>query len=223
MNLDRDLVARILPFAVFIGFIALDGLLQDAASAMGMDARWWYGVRVVVVAGVLVWFWRRYEELHSIAGVRAADWLLSIAVGVGVFVLWINLNFSPLAFSGSGGFDPHSDGRMDWLLAVMRLAGAALLVPVMEELFWRSFVMRWIHKPDFLKVVPAEVGVKALAISSVLFALEHHLWFAGLLAGLAYGWLYRRSGNLWVPTLSHAVTNAALGIWVLYTGNWQFW
>jgi CAAX prenyl protease-like protein len=112
---------------------------------------------------------------------------------------------------------------MDWPLAVMRLAGAALLVPVMEELFWRSFVMRWIHKPDFLKVVPAEVGIKALAISSVLFALEHHLWFAGLLAGLAYGWLYRRSGNLWVPTLSHAVTNAALGIWVLYTGNWQFW
>ena len=40
-------------------------------------------------------------------------------------------------------------------------------VPVMEELFWRSFVMRWIHKPDFLKVVPAEVGIKALAISSV--------------------------------------------------------
>jgi CAAX prenyl protease-like protein len=223
MNLDRDLVARILPFAVFIGFIALDGLLQNAASAIGMDPRWWYAVRAVVVAGVLVWFWRSYEELHSVAGVPVAHWLLSIAVGIGVFVLWINLDFSPLAFSGSGGFDPHNDGRMDWPLAVMRLAGAALLVPVMEELFWRSFVMRWIHKPDFLKVVPAEVGIKALAISSVLFALEHHLWFAGLLAGLAYGWLYRRSGNLWVPTLSHAVTNAALGIWVLYTGNWQFW
>src|SRR5688572_24342031 len=160
MNLDRDLVARILPFAVFIGFVALDGLLQDAASAIGMDARWWYGVRVVVVAGVLVWFWRTYEELHSIAGVRAADWLLSIAVGVGVFVLWINLDFAPLAFSSSGGFDPRSDGKMDWPLVAVRLAGAALLVPVMEELFWRSFVMRWIHKPDFLKVVPAEVGIK---------------------------------------------------------------
>ena len=223
MHLDRDLVARILPFAVFIGFIALDGLLQDAASAIGMDARWWYGVRVVVVAGVLVWFWRSYEELHAVAGVPVAHWLLSIAVGIGVFVVWINLDFSPLAFPGSGGFDPRSEGQIDWPLVAVRLSGAALLVPVMEELFWRSFVMRWIHKPDFLKVVPAEVGIKALAISSVLFALEHHLRFAGLLAGLAYGWLYRRSGNLWVPTLSHAVTNAVLGIWVLYTGNWQFW
>ena len=106
MHLDRDLVARILPFAVFIGFIALDGLLQDAASAIGMDARWWYGVGVVVVAGVLVWFWRSYEELHAVAGVPGAHWLLSIAVGIGVFVLWINLDFSPLAFPGSGGFNP---------------------------------------------------------------------------------------------------------------------
>ena len=112
---------------------------------------------------------------------------------------------------------------MNWPLACVRLAGAALVVPVMEELFWRSFVMRWIHQPDFLKVAPAESGLKALAISSVLFALEHHLWFAGLLAGLAYGWLYMRSGNLWVPTLSHAVTNGVLGIWVLHTGSWQFW
>ena len=98
------------------------------------DARWWYGVRVVV-AGLLVWFWRRYEELHAVAGVPVAHWLLSIAVGIGVFVVWINLDFSPLAFPGSGGFDPRSEGQIDWPLVAVRLSGAALLVPVMEELF----------------------------------------------------------------------------------------
>jgi len=106
---------------------------------------------------------------------------------------------------------------------VPRLAGAALAVPVMEELFWRSFAMRWFQDHDFLKVAPARVGLKALGISAVLFALEHHLWFAGLLAGLAYGWLYIRTGNLWVPILSHAVTNGVLGAWILYTQSWEFW
>jgi CAAX protease family protein len=103
------------------------------------------------------------------------------------------------------------------------LAGAVLVVPVMEELFWRSFAMRWIQDHDFLAVPPSRVGLKALGIGAVLFGLEHHLWFAGILAGLAYGWLYLRTGNLWVPILSHAVTNGLLGAWVLYTRSWEFW
>jgi uncharacterized protein len=223
MTLDRNVVGRAAPFAVFIAFIALDGILKDAAAAIGMDARSWYAVRVTIVAALLAWFWRSYQELHTIAGVRITAWLLSGAVGIAVFVMWIYLDFPPLAFPGEGGFDPRTDGRIDWQLAAVRLAGAALVVPVMEELFWRSFVMRWIHHPDFLKVAPAQVGIKALAISSVLFALEHHLWFAGLLAGLAYGWLYIRTGNLWTAVVAHAITNALLGVYVLYTGHWHFW
>jgi CAAX prenyl protease-like protein len=57
----------------------------------------------------------------------------------------------------------------------------------------------------------------------VPFALEHHLWFAGLLAGVAYGWLYIRAGNLWVPVVAHTITNGLLGVWVLHTGHWEFW
>ena len=99
------------------------------------------------------------------------------------------------------------------------LAGATLVVPVMEEIFWRSFLLRWLQHPRFQSVDPTGVGLKALVISSVLFGTEHNLWFAGILAGLAYGWLYKRSGNLWVPVLAHAVTNASLGAYVLITGS----
>ena len=220
---DRSLLARILPFALFIGFIALGGVLADAAPAIGMDPRWWYAVRAMAVAGLLAWFWRDYGELHGVARVRLADWGLAVAVGLAVFVLWINLDVPLLAMSGGDGFDPRTDGRIDWGMAAFRVAGAALVVPLMEELFWRSFVMRWIQGHDFLKVAPRQVGTKALLVSSVLFALEHHLWFAGLLAGLAYGWLYIRTGNLWVAVVAHAVTNGVLAAWVLYTGQWSFW
>ena len=59
---------------------------------------------------------------------------------------------------------------------------------------------------------PAAVGLRALFVSSLVFGLEHSLWFAGLLAGLAYGWLYRRSGNLWWLILAHGLTNFILGL-----------
>jgi hypothetical protein len=219
----NPILSRALPFGVFVAFIAASGPLESVAASFGMDPRWWYGIRILVVAVLLGWFWRSYVELWPVVGVRGLDWLLSVAVGVIVFVLWINLDFEPLVFGAPPGFDPRTQGSMDWTLVLVRIAGAALLVPVMEELFWRSFAMRWIQNHDFIAVEPKQVGLKALGISAVIFGLEHHLWFAGLLAGLAYGWVYIRTGSLWVPILSHATTNALLGAWVVYTGRWEFW
>jgi CAAX prenyl protease-like protein len=93
----------------------------------------------------------------------------------------------------------------------------------MEELFWRSFLLRWLERQDFLAVAPRSVGARALLITSAVFALEHTQWLAGAIAGLVYGALYMRSGNLWVPIAAHAMTNGALGVWVLRTLNWHFW
>lgn len=93
----------------------------------------------------------------------------------------------------------------------------------MEELFWRSFVMRWVDNKNFLSIRPENTSLYAYIASSVLFALEHNLWLAGLFAGLVYGALYIKYKNLWVPIFAHAVTNGLLGIWVVQTGNWQYW
>ena len=116
------------------------------------------------------------------------------------------------------GFVPGSP-----MEAALRLFALAAIVPVMEELFWRSFLMRWIEARDFLAFDPRKTGVRAFALSCALFASEHSLWFAGLLAGVAYAWVYRRSANLWTAILSHAITNAALGTWILATGSWSLW
>jgi CAAX prenyl protease-like protein len=213
---------RVAPFAVFIALLALDGLLAKLAPTLGVDPRWCYGVRGIAVAGLLVWFWRDYSELRSFA-LRPMDWLLAIAVGGVVFLLWINLDTAPLTLSKSTGFDPRRNGAIAWDLALTRAGGAAVVVPVMEELFWRSFLMRWVHSPQFLQVEPRTVGWKGLVVSSAIFAVEHQLWFAGLLAGFAYGWLYMRTANLWAPILAHSVTNGLLAGWVLYTGRWEFW
>ena len=114
-------------------------------------------------------------------------------------------------------------GALIWPLVVLRLTGAALLVPVMEELFWRSFLMRWIDRPQFQTVEPARVGLKAIVLSTFIFMLAHTLWLAAIAAGLAYALLYIRTGKLWTAVIAHAVTNGVLGLWVIKTGNWQFW
>jgi len=65
--------------------------------------------------------------------------------------------------------------------------------------------------------------VRALVLSSAVFAIEHTFWLAGLLAGLIYGLLYIRAQKLWVAIVAHAVTNGVLGVWVLYTHQWNYW
>jgi hypothetical protein len=218
----RPLLARILPFAVYIAFLVLEQAAESWAGGL-LDPRWIYPVKVSVVAFVLWHFRKDYVELNDLP--RPSPLLVALGVGVLVWALWINLDQGWLNLSQDAkGFDPRTaSGELDWGLVLFRILGAALVVPLMEELFWRSFLMRWIEQSDFLSVTAARVSLRALLISSVVFGFEHGLWFAGILAGLAYGGLYRRYGNLWVPIAAHAVTNLTLGLWVLHSGMWTFW
>ena len=214
--------ARSLPFALYIIFLALEGSVPNWAP--DFDVRWLYPVKAVLVAAALMVLWRHYSELKPWR-LSLSHGALSIIVGVVILVLWVNLDSGWMLIGEPGeGFKPiDADGRLDPVLIAFRILGAALVVPIMEELFWRSFIQRWIHRPDFMALDPAQIGMRALLIASALFAVEHQQWFAGLIAGLAYGGLYIYTRNLWAPILAHAVTNGALGIYVVMTGRWQFW
>src|SRR5438874_2109065 len=83
--------------------------------------------------------------------------------------------------------------------------------------------LRWLDARDFAAADPRRASPRAFALTAVLFASEHSLWFAGLVAGLLYNWLYKSTGNLWVAIASHAIPNGALGIWILATANWRLW
>jgi CAAX prenyl protease-like protein len=174
------------------------------------------------VVATLALYWRHYTELHAWR-VSAAWTAASVLVGLLVFILWISLSSPWMQIGTPTGFDPRTGGATDWLLVAVRIAGAALVVPVMEELFWRSFLLRWLDNPAFQAVEPARVGLRSVAIAAVLFGFEHNLWLAGIVAGLAYSLLYMRLRSLWAPILAHAVTNGVLGIWVVMTANWSFW
>ncbi|MHB1084284.1 MAG: CAAX prenyl protease-related protein [Thiobacillus sp.] len=214
--------ARSLPFGLYLFMLVLEGLLPDWAP--GFDVRWLYPVKAGLVALSLAVLWRYFSELKSY-GLPFRHLLLSLAAGLAVLVLWVNLDAGWMLLGEVGkGYNPtNAAGQIDWMLVAFRIAGAALVVPVMEELFWRSFLQRWVQQHDFMTLDPAQIGLKALLIASALFAVEHLQWLAGLIAGLAYGWLYIRTRNLWAPIIAHAVTNGGLGVYVVTTGHWSFW
>ena len=222
---SRPALVRVVPFVVFMALLALRGLAPLDGS-WGFDPRWVYAATVVVVSGLMAWWWREYGELARQTLPTLRETAVAVAVGALVFVLWIQLDapWMTLDVGAVGPFVPlDAQGRIDWPLLVVRWLGATLMVPVMEELFWRSFLMRWLQQPAFEGLDPRRVGLRAIVLSTFVFVLAHPLWLAAAVAGLAYAWLYVRCGRLWVPVIAHAVTNGMLGVWVVATGNWQFW
>lgn len=221
-SLSRSAYVRIIPFVLFMALLAARGNLPDD---IGFDLRWIYGASTLLVGAVLVWCWREYGELARQNWLSAGELGLSILVGLAVFGLWILLD-APWMILGepSARFIPvDANGALIWPLVIVRWIGATLLVPVMEELFWRSFLMRWVENPQFEAVDPRRVGVKAIVLSTFVFTLAHTMWLAAIIAGLAYALIYRYTGKLWSAVIAHAVTNGALGLWVVQTGHWKFW
>lgn len=214
-------LARIVPFAIYLVVLALEGQVPHLFT--DFDARWLYPLKILLVVGALATFRLSYTELRGFK-FSLGDAALSLGAGLVVFVIWVGLDI-PWAVIGEAGagYDPRDAGQIDWLLVGFRLAGAALVVPLMEELFWRSFLMRWLVQSDFLSVSPIRVTLNAVLISSVVFGFEHHQWLAGIFAGLVYAWLYRRTGHLNYAIFAHAVTNGVLGGWVLMSGQWSYW
>ena len=215
-------LARCVPFVVFMALLALRGYLPDS---FGIDARWIYGAQTLIVAGLLATYRRSYGELvrQTLPDAREAG--RAIVVGIAVFAVWVRLDAPWMQLGeATATFVPlDAAGQPIWPLIALRLAGAALVVPVMEELFWRSFLMRWVQHPGFERVDPQTVGYKAVLLSTFVFTLAHTLWLAAVIAGLAYALLYRRTGKLWTAVIAHAVTNGLLGLWVIWSGRWEFW
>jgi CAAX prenyl protease-like protein len=215
---------RILPFALLIGVLALEQGVRAWPATASLDWRWLTVARGLLVGAAVLVLWPRYAELRG-PRLSLSQWLLAIAVGLAVFGVWIALDRGWAVIGAPGpGFVPlDARGRVDPWLYALRFAGFALAVPIAEELFWRSFFLRWIDKRRFLELEPKAASRTAFGICCVLFSLEHAQWLAGLVAGILYTGVYTRTSNLRAPIVSHAITNAALALFVLATRQWPLW
>ena len=227
------MVARILPFAVYLLFLAIAQIIPSmtATSAnqhswAGHIDLWLYPLKTAAVLGLLIYFLPQYRELKDNIINGPSEAILTIAVGLLVYAAWVRMDWS-WAIQGDGteeGYDPFRAGTGTGIvLAGIRLFGASLVVPIMEELFWRSFLIRYLISSKFESVALGTFTVFSCAITVMLFGFEHDLWLAGMMAGVAYTAILYYTKRLWPCILAHAVTNFALGIHVLVTGEWYWW
>ena len=219
MDKDTRLKYSVRYFAPHVlPFVAM-GVCIYLGRWMGLPANWLYPIQTAVVAGCLLWFWRDWR-----AEVRVcADWP-AVAAGAAVFAVWV-LSEGLYPRMASTGQNPFANGLGSWVWAfiAVRVFGAVLVVPLAEELFWRSFALRFLIRSDFKSAALGQFSWFSFIVVSLAFGLEHHRWLPGIIAGLVYaGILYRRK-NLFSPILSHAVTNLLLAGYVLTTAQWDFW
>jgi CAAX prenyl protease-like protein len=196
-------VAHIAPFAVFVGIMGLE-------HGFSIPLVIGYPLRVAATLIVLLLFSRRYIPLRPSRPVAA------VAMGLAVFAIWIgpDLLFGP-GYRHFWLFENPVTGTIGvaapppasyWFL-ILRAAGSTLLVPPVEELFWRSWLMRWLINRDFLSVPLGKYAPSAFWITAILFASEHgSYWEVGLAAGVLYNLLLpRANGNTGCkpPTATH--------------------
>lgn len=211
----------IAPFAVFL-------ILLAVSPHVPIDARWEAPLRVILLAALCWVCWPREISLWP------SRLLPSIGIGAAVFVLWIApdllvpgyRNLPP--FSNPVVGHTHSSLQPEalqsaWVLA-WRTIRAVVIVPIVEELFWRAWLMRWLIDSDFSRVPLGAYAPFSFWLTAILFASEHGpYWDVGLLAGIIYNLWMIRTRSVADCVLSHAVTNALLSGYVMATHTWQYW
>jgi hypothetical protein len=171
--------------------------------------------------------WKRYTPI------RWNYWWLGLLLGiVGIFQwvamqLWLQRHFAIFRPSGDA-FNPLAqfhDPATQYTFIAIRLIGAVLVVPVMEELFWRDFLWRQILAPnDFKLAAVGEWGWAPFLIVAAAFSTVHGNWMpTALVWGIMIGALLVYTKSLGACIIMHATTNLLLGLYVLHTHEWSFW
>lgn len=204
------------PFVVYLLFLMVEQ--AGVASVFVL-----YPVKTLAVAAVLVWGWRCVrDDLRERRGV-----VFGALVGVAALGIWTAPELLGLMKTDFtvGGFNPTMlDAPRSTLAIISRIAGAVLVVPIMEELFWRGWMIRWLVKPDFRGVPAGTFSWESFGVTVVLFGMEHGaLWHVGLITGALYNWILYRTRSLWACIIAHAVTNLLLAVYILATGKWGYW
>ncbi len=211
--------ARVVPYILLVALT----VAQD--SFAGPERYWLY------FGKILLGLWCVWEMRWLVPEMRWAFSWEAVAVGVFVFVIWVGLDpYYPkleVLFKEGEPWNPFKQfgagSGAAWFFVAVRTLGSTLIVPPIEEAFYRSFLYRYFVKLDFTSMPLGRLHWLSLVVTALIFGLSHYQWLAGVLCGLAYQGLVIRKHRLGDAMTAHAITNLLLGIWVVWRGAWIFW
>jgi hypothetical protein len=208
-------VEEFLAYLHIYQFINYDEMLRN----------WLYLPKAAAAGILLIIFRRHYLELDLHELLRPRSLLLSLAAGITISLLWINMDWTLSSQIVPKGFDPATfqEGPTRTFMIGLRCFGAIIIVPIMEELFWRSFLLRYLIDRDFMTVTIGRLTWFSVVATCLLFGLEHHYFFAGVMAGIIFSLVYSLTKSIVHCIFCHAVANLCLAIYVLNTAQWRYW
>ena len=220
----RQLLAHVLPMVLFLALLALCQFLTARGQTFLLrHAEFWiYPAQTILCAALLIWF-RRCYQFH-----RPKSVALTLLIGLAVFGIWTApqyfLHFAPRPV----GFDPtllESNSAIYWSTILFRFLRLVVVVPLVEEVFWRGFLLRFVIDEHFERVPFGKFNWLSFAVVTVAFTFSHSRpdWPAAFITGALYNVVAYRTQSLASCVLAHAVTNLFLGLWIMQSRQWGFW
>lgn len=245
MNLrQHQTAAYVGPFAAFMVMQLLVGVFKVDNPLLPWwkagPEHWIYPLQTTVCLALIAYWWRCYSFLPL--GWR--EWMLGVTVGLVGIALWIvpaeisrhwGIDNAWSRWFGitsrmKPGFDPTllAGHPLGYGLSIgMRFVRMVVAVAILEELFMRGFLWRYLAHPEgaFQKLPIGVASWRGVAGSLAVFTLGHQV--PDLLACLIYGvlisWLAWKTQSLGACVVCHGVSNLVLGIYVMQTQQWGFW
>jgi CAAX prenyl protease-like protein len=207
---------RVAPFVIFV-------LITAGQGKLGPESAYWLYLIKTVLGAAMIFVLR-----PLIAEMRWAFSWEAVVVGVGIFAVWVGLDpFYPKMFSAAATGNPHQqfgeNSGLAWFFIAVHIVGMTIVVPPIEEIFYRSFLYRYLAKPDFMSVPLNRFVPIPFIVTAAVFGISHNEWLAGIICGAAYQWLVLRKNRLGDAMTAHAITNFLLGAWIVWKGAWNFW
>ena len=220
----RKILAYALPMLLFTALLGLGSGLKTPGGTLWLAAPefWIYPLQTLLCGGLLIYFRREYE----FQPLRRP--LFAIGVALLVFLLWIApqqfFRFPTRLF----GFDPEifaAAPTQYWTTLGLRFLRLVVIVPLVEEIFWRGFFLRILIAEQFETLPFGTFSWFSFAVVTIAFGFSHSMadWPAAFLTGALYNVVAYRTKSLSSCVLAHGLTNLALGLWIVTTKQWGFW
>lgn len=209
----------VLPMGLFLALTFAEPYLPKAQYPLV------YAVKTLIVTAALIWASRAWRHEIKFKGS-----ILIPAIGAGIigFLGWVGINEAiPFGHYGSRvGYNPLDELERQWILPFLavRLFGMVIIVPIMEEVFWRSWLLRYATNQDKWASLPiGTFSIAAFFVVCGLFAAAHPEWLVAFLFAALMAGLLRYTKSLLACIIAHGVTNLALAGYVLFTDDWKYW